>query len=160
MWFYFFKRDFKRSFSPPSSLFFHLKIFYWSFLSCIKEATKNFGEGNGNPLQYFCLENSVDRRAWQATVHGVAKESDTTEQHTHTHTQKKSFRMTNVTYIQFHPPSLTEGGSGEDSAQWAKDPTKWGITAPGIQIHFRLLTASLQILGRTSLFKKMLFWKW
>ena len=86
MWFYFFKRDFKRSFSPPSSLFFHLKIFYWSFPSCIKEATKNFGEGNGNPLQYFCLENSVDRRAWQATVHGVAKESDTTEQHTHTHT--------------------------------------------------------------------------
>ena len=30
-------------------------------------------EGNGNPLQYFCLENSVDRGAWQATVHGVAK---------------------------------------------------------------------------------------
>ena len=31
------------------------------------------GEGNGNPLQYSCLENSVDRGAWQATVHGVAK---------------------------------------------------------------------------------------
>ena len=31
------------------------------------------GEGNGNPLQYSCLENSTDRRAWQATVHGVAK---------------------------------------------------------------------------------------
>ena len=34
------------------------------------------GEGNGNPLQYFCLENSMDRRAWQAavhTVHGVTK---------------------------------------------------------------------------------------
>ena len=30
-------------------------------------------EGNGNPLQYSCLENSVDRDAWQATVHGVAK---------------------------------------------------------------------------------------
>ena len=29
--------------------------------------------GNGNPLQYSCLENSVDRGAWQATVHGVAK---------------------------------------------------------------------------------------
>ena len=29
-------------------------------------------EGNGNPLQYFCLENSVDRGSWQATVHGVA----------------------------------------------------------------------------------------
>ena len=31
------------------------------------------GEGNGNPLQYSCLENPVDRGAWQAIVHGVTK---------------------------------------------------------------------------------------
>ena len=31
------------------------------------------GDGNGNPLQYSCLENPMDRGAWQATVHGVAK---------------------------------------------------------------------------------------
>ena len=31
------------------------------------------GEGNGNPLQYSCLEKLMDRGAWQATVHGVAK---------------------------------------------------------------------------------------
>ena len=31
------------------------------------------GEGNSNPLQYSCLENPMDRGAWQATVHGVAK---------------------------------------------------------------------------------------
>ena len=31
------------------------------------------GEGNGNPLQYSCLGNSMDREAWWATVHGVAK---------------------------------------------------------------------------------------
>ena len=31
------------------------------------------GEGSGNPLQYSCLENSVDRGAWWATVHGVTK---------------------------------------------------------------------------------------
>ena len=36
------------------------------------------GEGNGNPLQYSCLGNPIDRRAWQATVHEVAKELDTT----------------------------------------------------------------------------------
>ena len=31
------------------------------------------GVGNGNPLQYSCLENSMDRKAWWATVHEVAK---------------------------------------------------------------------------------------
>ena len=31
------------------------------------------GEGNGNPLQYSCLKNLMDRGAWQATVHGVAR---------------------------------------------------------------------------------------
>ena len=31
------------------------------------------GEGNGNTLQYSCLENSMDRGAWKATVHGVTK---------------------------------------------------------------------------------------
>ena len=31
------------------------------------------GEGNGNPLQYSCLENSMDRGAWRVIVHGVAK---------------------------------------------------------------------------------------
>ena len=36
------------------------------------------GEENGNPLQYSCLENPMDRGAWQATVHGVTK-MDTTE---------------------------------------------------------------------------------
>ena len=36
------------------------------------------GEGNGNSLQYSCLENSMDIEGWPATVHGVAKELDTT----------------------------------------------------------------------------------
>ena len=44
---------------------------------------------NGNPLQYSCLENSMDRGAWWATIHGVT-ELDPTEHaltHTHTHTR-------------------------------------------------------------------------
>ena len=41
--------------------------------SLIPESGKSPGEGNGNPLQYSCLENSMDREAWRATVHGVAK---------------------------------------------------------------------------------------
>ena len=40
---------------------------------------RSHGGGHGNPLQYSCLENPMDRGAWQVTVHGGRKESDTTE---------------------------------------------------------------------------------
>ena len=39
---------------------------------------RSSGEGNGNPLQYSCLENPIDREAWWATVQGFSKELDTT----------------------------------------------------------------------------------
>ena len=42
------------------------------------------GGGTGNPLQYSCLENPMDRGAWPATVHGIA-ESDMTEMTEHTY---------------------------------------------------------------------------
>ena len=42
-------------------------------VSSIPESGGSPGVGNGNPLQYSCLENSMDRGAWRATVHGVAK---------------------------------------------------------------------------------------
>ena len=41
---------------------------------------RSLGEGNGNSLTYFCLENPTDRGTWRATVHGVSKVLDTTEQ--------------------------------------------------------------------------------
>ena len=41
--------------------------------SSIPESGRSPGVGNGNTLQYSCLENSMDRGAWQTTVHGVAK---------------------------------------------------------------------------------------
>ena len=40
---------------------------------------RSLGDGNGNPLQYSCLENPIDRGGWYIIVYGVAKESDTTE---------------------------------------------------------------------------------
>ena len=47
-------------------------------LGLIPELERPLGEGNGYPLQYSCLEYSMDRRAWQATVHKIA-ELDMTE---------------------------------------------------------------------------------
>ena len=42
-------------------------------LGSIPGLGKSPGERNGNPFQYSCLENPMDREAWQGTVHGVAK---------------------------------------------------------------------------------------
>ena len=48
-------------------------------MGLISGSGRSPGVGNVNPLQYSCLENSMDRGAWRATVYGVTKESDTTE---------------------------------------------------------------------------------
>ena len=42
-------------------------------LGSIPGSERSPGEGNGNPLQYSCLENPMDRGAWKATVHGITK---------------------------------------------------------------------------------------
>ena len=42
-------------------------------MGLIPELESSHGEGNGNPLQYSCLENSMDRETWWATLHGVTK---------------------------------------------------------------------------------------
>ena len=39
----------------------------------IPESGRSPGRGNGNPFQYYCLENSIDRGAWWVTVHGVTE---------------------------------------------------------------------------------------
>ena len=54
-------------------------------LGSIPGSGRSLGEGYGNMLQYSCLENSMYRGAWWATVHGV---TNTTE-HAHTHTHSK-----------------------------------------------------------------------
>ena len=46
-------------------------------LGSVPGLARSPGEGNGNPLQYSCLENPMDRGAWWATIHGV-QESDMT----------------------------------------------------------------------------------
>ena len=49
-------------------------------LGSVPGSGRSPGEGNGNPLQYSCLENPMDRGVWWVTVHGVAKSRDMTEQ--------------------------------------------------------------------------------
>ena len=49
-------------------------------LGLIPGPGRSHGGRNGNPLQYSCLENPMDRGAWWATVNGVPKEKDMTEQ--------------------------------------------------------------------------------
>ena len=43
------------------------------YLGSIPESGRSPGQGNGNPFQYFCLDNPMDRGAWWATVHGVTR---------------------------------------------------------------------------------------
>ena len=49
------------------------------------------GEGNGNPLQYYCLENPMDSGAWQAAVYGVAKSRTRLSDLTSLHFKEKSY---------------------------------------------------------------------
>ena len=55
----------------------------------IPESGRSPGEGNGNPLQYSCWGNSLDRDDWRATVHGVTKESDMTSRLNNNKVQNK-----------------------------------------------------------------------
>ena len=59
------------------------------------------GVGNGNRLQYSCLENSIDRRAWWAIVHEAAKSQTQLNTHTHTHT-----------LIYYMPGTILPGSTG------------------------------------------------
>ena len=55
-------------------------------LGSIPRSGRSSGEGKGTPLQYSCLENPMDRGAWQATVHGVGKSrTRLSNKHTHRH---------------------------------------------------------------------------
>ena len=77
------------------------------------------GEGNGNPLQYSCLENPMDGGAWRATVHGVTKSQTRlgtyiTRAHTHTHTTGHIHTPTRT-----HRVSFTHNGhSHVEETRW------------------------------------------
>ena len=70
-------------------------------MGSIRGSGRTPGEGNGSPLQYSCLENPMDRGAWWGTVHGVAKESNTTVTEHRAHIR----RYTNVQTLSPAPVS-------------------------------------------------------
>ena len=97
-------------------------IYYVGYTGSIPGSGRSPGEGNGNPLQYSCLENSMDGGAWWATVHGGHKESDTTER---------------LHFLSFSLTGLAEGTQLETSlvVQWLELCT---FTAKGPRFHPRL----------------------
>ena len=70
-------------------------------LGSIPGSGRSPGEGNGNPLQYSCLENPMDGRAWWVTVHGVAKSQT---------------RLSDFTFLSFrcHILACPGGASGKE----------------------------------------------
>ena len=74
--------------------------------SSILGSGRSPGEGLGNPLQYSCLENPMDRRAWRATVYRVTKSQTQLKRLTHTHTQHMPRSRIAGSYGSFMPSVL------------------------------------------------------
>ena len=82
------------------------------------------GEGNGSPLQHSCLENPMDRGAWRATVHGVAKRHDWA----HIHSRHSSDSVCHS--VMAREPR--QGWSASTIHQW----TQWKSPHPWRPLHF------------------------
>ena len=96
------------------------------------------GGGNGNPLQYFCLENPTDRGVWWAMVNGVAKESDTTSQlSTHTSCRGPSRGLDLFT-------CWTRLPGGSAGLCWVPHHSEWGHHPPSNSNHKLLPLTHLQ----------------
>ena len=79
------------------------------------------GGGNGNPLQYSCLENTMDRRPWWATVHGC-EELDTIEHvHTHTEAQCRALHTTSTQYMWNRGCLTVQASRDLDVETWTVD---------------------------------------
>ena len=81
-------------------------------LGSIPGLGRSAGEGNGNPLQYYCLKNPMDRGAWQATVHGVAKSRT---------------RLSDFTFLSFHFRFILEINKENTKAVYSNTATERGF---------------------------------
>ena len=86
-----------------------------------------FGERNGNPLQYSCLKNPMDRGAWRATVHGVTESHVTWGlHHHHWHFSRRGPRMPMAAVRRTHPIMKSLPISAADIAS-TKNP-RWSTS--------------------------------
>ena len=79
---------------------------------------RTLGAGNGNPLQYSCLENHMDRGAWQATVHGAKKSRTGLSDLAHTHFVLEQHK---VWWVRCHHMKFNVKRSGREEG---RDPGK------------------------------------
>ena len=80
------------------------------------------GGGHGNPLQYSCLKNPMDRGFWQAAVHRVTKRQDWSNLHTHMHTNTE--RGKGIYYKEL-PDMIMEAEKSEDMQSKALETENW-----------------------------------
>ena len=101
------------------------------------------GEGHGNPLQYSCLENPMDRGAWRAIVHGVAKSRTPLSDFTFTLRGQQRMRWWEAWCAAVHGIAK--------SRTWLSDWTElnWTVTAPlGVSFHL-LIEDQVLVLSAT-----------
>ena len=81
-------------------------------MSSIPGLGRSPGAGNGNPLQYSCLENSMDRGVWRVTVRGVVKSQTRLRTHTYIHIHVAEFESNKRgTHIHIHTKDSQDGTS-------------------------------------------------
>ena len=135
-----------------SPIIHNISKYIWTYL------TQNCGEGNGTPLQYSCLENPMDRWAWWAAVHGVAKRRTRLSDFTftfHFHALEKEM-ATHSSVLAWRIPGTGEPGGlpsmglhrvGHDWSDLAAETQNWtDLTQKRYQF------SSVQSLSRVQLF--------
>ena len=98
--------------------------------SSIPGSAKSPGEGNSNTLQYSCLGNPMDRRAWQAAVHEVAKSQTWLS----THTQVGWDLVIQLTTLILNSPHGSWGS-------WVQGRKTWRLSPPGPNVELSLPSA-------------------
>ena len=98
--------------------------------SSIPGSERSPGGGNGNPLQYSCLENPMDREAWRAIVHGVTKESDTTQQLNNSNTIEWRFWWELASSLYSLEQFLSKSSPWTSRSASSGDLLKWQILRP------------------------------